>query len=217
MIRFLFISVALAVTCKGAFYERFPGFKELFGRAEFVGIVTLNKRAVPRNDRERLSDSYGPHRFFEIESVIVFKGKPIQSQVARLADYRLHHDGDQYFGAPYEDILTPEKQFLVFLQTPVGPSDRYTWDCLNAEGAVLPISPKTNLHTMEVSKPFVVFDQVISDYKDYCKALYEHAIQQERILNKQGQQGAAGQPATRSESKPEGDQKPQPKSEGRSR
>ena len=63
-----------------------------------------------------------------------------------------------------------------------GPSGRYRWDELHAEGAVLPLSPKSNLEMIDVTKPFEAFEKIIRDYTAHCKALYEHALIQERLL-----------------------------------
>lgn len=217
MNRFLFIALFFIGFSHAAVYEPFPGFKDLYESADFVGIVTLVKRDVPKDEKDAWRDWIGPHRFFQIDSVMVFKGAQIRAQVARLADRRLEFDGDAFHPVPLGEILTPEKQFLVFLNgTPVGPAGRYRWDEIHAEGAVLPVSPKTSLQNLDTTKPYAAFDQIIQDYTAYCKALYEHAVIQERLLKQQGQQVGAGQP-TALESKPEGGNKPKPESEGRSR
>lgn len=191
MFHLIFIACAVTSFCNGAVYERFPGFKQLYERADFVGIVTLVKRDVPSDEKAAWSDWIGPHRFFEIRSVKVFKGPKIQSQIARLADRRLELGANGISPAPSEEILLPEKQFLVFMTgSAEGPSGRYRWDELHAEGAVLPLSPKSNLEMIDVTRPFEAFEQIIRDYTAHCKALYEHALIQERLLKSNGQQDA---------------------------
>ena len=166
MIRFLLLIVLSTVVCRGAICDPFPGFKALYERADFVGVVELVKRDVPKDEQTAQGDLIGPHRFFEIRSVKIFKGREIQSEVARLADRRLQRDGT-------EDILTPTKRFLVFLVgVPANPSgeagwkavhgDRCRWDELHAEGAVLPVPPNVDLEKVDVAKPFEFFEQVIN-------------------------------------------------------
>jgi hypothetical protein len=142
---------------------------------------------------------------------LTIKGKKIEGDVARLADRRL--------GVPPSgDILTPEKTFLVFLTGDSGyQSSRYQWDEIHAEGAVLPISPKTNLQTIDASKPFELFKQIVAEYATYCTEVSEFAKLQQRQIEKQGQQGGADQPATAPELKSEGKDKPQPESKVRPR
>lgn len=197
MIRFLLITIALAATCKGAFYEQFPGFRPLYERANFVGIVTLVKRDVPKDEKDAWGDSIGPHSFFTIKSIKIFKGDAIDGDVARLADRRITIDGNTVFPVPIGDILTPERQFLVFLngQTKKNGKDwvrlhgsRYQWDEIHAEGAVLPVSPLTNLNCIDVKNPYKTFDQIVFDYTEYSKKQYEHAVEQQRIVKQKGQQ-----------------------------
>jgi hypothetical protein len=211
MLRFL--SIALFLTCSSlaAVYERFPGFEDLYRRADFVGIIKLADRDVPKDAHKRASDWVGPHRFFKISSVLTLKGEKIEGDVARLADRRLGFP-------PLGEILTPEKTFLVFLTGDSGFQDhRYQWDEIHAEGSVLPVSPKTNLHAIDTSKPFDLFKQIVSDYAIYCAELSKFAKQQERLVEQQGQQGVAPQSATRSESDSEGGDQPQPEAKPRPR
>jgi hypothetical protein len=190
-LRLVTMSLALCSICSAAVYEEFPGFKELYARANFVGIVKLGSRDVPKDEDGAFSDWIGPHRFFEVTSVKILKGPKIQSQIARLADRRLEMDGKKISRAPSEEILLSEKQFLVFLTgSAVGPSDRYRWDELHAEGAVLPVSPKTNLETLDLTKPLEVCEQIVRDYTAHCKALYEHALVQERLLGTRSNQSS---------------------------
>ena len=211
MLRFLFIAIMLSGSSFAAVYETFPGFEDHYRRADYVGIVTLGARDVSKDERGRISDSIGPHRFFRISSIVTIKGKKIEGDVARLADRRLGFP-------PLGDILTPEKTFLVFLTGDSGyQSNRYQWDEIYAEGSVLPVSPKTNLHAIDASKPFDLFKQIVADYASYCAELAEFAKQQHQLVEKKGQQDGTGQPATRSQSKSEGSDKPQPEAEVRSR
>jgi len=204
MLRLLFIAILLSGSSIAAVYETFPGFENLYRRADFVGLVTLGARDVPKDERGRVSDSIGPHRFFRITSVLTIKGKKIEGDVARLADRRLGYP-------PLEEILTPEKTFLVFLTGDSGYKDsRYQWDEIHAEGSVLPVSPKTNLDAIDATKPFDLFKKIVADYATHCTEIAEFAKQQQRLVEKQGQQDGAGQPAPAPESKPEGKDKPQP-------
>jgi hypothetical protein len=123
--------------------------------------------------------------------------------VARLADRRIEIDGETAVPVPFEDILTPEKKFLVFLNgrtkanakgwdqkgwEQLHGGSRYQWDEVHAEGAVLPVSPLTNLYTIDIKNPYKTFDQIISDYTAYTKKLYEHAVAQQRIVKQKGRQ-----------------------------
>jgi hypothetical protein len=189
MFRVIAISLAFVASCNAAVYERFPGFKRLYEQADFVGIVTLVRRDVPKDQKAAWGDWIGPHRFFEITSVKVLKGPQIRSQIARLADRRLEIGDGSFFPVPLGEVLLPETRFLVFLSgSPIGASGRYRWDELHAEGAVLPVSPKTNLETLNLTKPLELFEQIVKDYTAHCKALYEHALDQERLLKANGQQ-----------------------------
>jgi hypothetical protein len=165
MIRSFLLIVLSTVVCRGAVYDPFPGFKVLYERADFVGVVELVKRDFPKDEETVQSDLIGPHRFFEIKSVKIFKGREIRSEVARLADRRLQRDGT-------EEILVPTKRFLVFMiGAPEDPSrlagwkmlhgDRYRWDELHAEGAVLSVPPNVDLERVDVVNPFDFFEQVI--------------------------------------------------------
>ena len=183
MLRYLFIAIMLGGSSLAAVYESFPGFEDLYRRADYVGIVTLGVRDIPADEQVLASDSVGPHRFFRITSVVTIKGKKIEGDVARLADRRLG-------SPPLGDILTPEKTFLVFLTGDSGyPSSRYQWDEIHAEGSVLPVSPKTNLHAIDASKPFDLFKQIVADYAIYCAELAEFAKQQHQLVEKKGQSG----------------------------
>ena len=84
--------------------------------------------------------------------------------------------------------------------------------------------------TMKISdNPPKVVDEVISEVRAIKRGISErHGNDIDRLLASlisqerssgigKAVQGGADQPATRSESKSEGDQKPQPESEGRSR
>ena len=186
MFRIFFVFLALSIASPAAFFEAYPGFDELYRRADFVGVVSLKAR-VPDPNEDQSGIRFGPHRLFQIDSLRVVKGEPIQGKVARLADRRLRHDGDHVVPVPFEDILLPEKRFLVFLRLPLGSDNHYDWDELNVEGAVLAIAPITNLHDIDRLKPVEVFEKVIRDHTAYCRAIYEHAIAQEAIFNKKGQ------------------------------
>jgi hypothetical protein len=199
MIRFLLISVIMAAACKGAIFDPFPGFRALYEQADFVGIVTLVKRGVPKDEKDASGDTIGPHRFFTIKSINVFKGDAIDGAVARLADRRIRLDGGTVFSVPFEDILKPERKFLVFLSGQTKENEkgwvqlhgtRYQWDEIHAEGAVLPVSPLTDLHLIDTKKPFKIFDQIVSDYTKYCEKLHKHALEQQRIVKQKGQQDA---------------------------
>ncbi|MDP0492008.1 MAG: hypothetical protein Q7Q71_13240 [Verrucomicrobiota bacterium JB023] len=98
-------------------------------------------------------------------------------------------------------------------------SARYQWDEIHAEGAVLPVSPKSNLNNLQYGSedPLVKIDTIIQDYTDFCRQFFEQAVIQATLIEQQSEQAGAGQPATRSESNSEGDDKPQPESEGRFR
>jgi hypothetical protein len=198
MNRIVLIIIALVSASNGALYQAFPGFQSLYESADFVGIVTLVKRDVPKNKDDQDSEMYGPHRFFSIKSIVIFKGDEIDGAVARLADRRIEIGGVAAVPAPFEDILTPEKQFLVFLNgrtkanakgwDQLHGGSRYQWDEVHAEGAVLPVSPLTNFLTIDIKNPYKTFDQIISDYTEYTKKLYEHAVAQQRLVKQKGQQ-----------------------------
>jgi hypothetical protein len=211
MLRFLYIALLLTSSALAAVYKTFPGFENLYRRADFVGIITLADRDIPKEAHTRASDWVGPHRFFKISSVLTIKGEKIEGDVARLADRRLGLP-------PLGEILTPEKTFLVFLTGDSGCQDhRYQWDEIHAEGSVLPVSPKTNFQTIDASKPFDLFRKIVADYAAYCAELSEFAEKQELLVEQQGQQGVAPQSATRSESDSEGGDQPQPESKPRPR
>jgi hypothetical protein len=67
------------------------------------------------------------------------------------------------------------------------------------------------------SKPPEVPIGIVGVARDSALHAELQACERERKRNEPAQQGGAGQPATRPESKLEADQKPQPKAEGRSR
>lgn len=202
---------------RAAFYEPFPGFEALYKRASFVGIVKIGERDVPDDESGQRADWIGPHRFFQIDSVMVFKGSKISGDVARLADRRIELIGDgKMVMAPSEEILTQEKTFLVFLMGRYE-KNRYQWDEVHAEGSVLPVSPQTNVRLIDVKNPIQSCHRIVADYTAYCQQLLKHALAQQKIVDQFGQQGGADQPATAPESKSEGGDKPQPESEGRSR
>lgn len=218
--RLLLLILASALGAHAAIYEEFPGFKNLFERADFVGIVKLGARDVPTNPRLRASDWVGPHRFFRIESEVVLKGDKISGDVARLADRRLGTWGESVLSIRNQEILVTDGLFLVFMHgRNESESARYQWDEIHAEGAVLPVSPKSNLNNLQYGSedPLVKIDTIIQDYTDFCRQFFEQAVIQATLIEQQSEQAGAGQPATRSESNSEGDDKPQPESEGRFR
>ena len=178
MIRLIITLLLISSPCRAAVYERFPGFEELFKRADYVGIVTLGARDVPKDEYGRQSDAIGPHRFFQITSVITLKGKEIKGDVARLADRRIGFP-------PIGEILAPEQKFLVFLTGDLGyQSVRYQWDEIHAEGSVLPVSPKTNLYGIDTTKKFELFRQIVVDYATHCKEVADHAVKQQVFVEK---------------------------------
>lgn len=202
MIRLIITLLLISTPCRAAVYEQFPGFEELFKRADYVGIVTLGARDVPKDLYGRRSDGIGPHRFFQITSVITLKGKMIEGDVARLADRRIGVP-------PLGEILAPEQTFLVFLTGDSGyQSVRYQWDEIHAEGSVLPVSPKTNLHGIDPTKKFELFRQIVADYAAHCKEVADYAMKQQQFVEKFSKPPTSNQPAPAPESKPEGKEKP---------
>ena len=182
--KFLVLFLASALMCGAAVYEEFPGFKDLFERADFVGVVKLGARDIQEDEAMRTFDSTGPHRFFQIESKLVLKGEPISENVARLADRRLGTRSKSVTSIRNQEILAPEGLFLVFLKGSVFSKGRYQWDEIHAEGAVLPVTSKTNLHTMRISKetPLTKINQIVSDYTDFCRQLFEQAVIQQTLI-----------------------------------
>jgi hypothetical protein len=229
--RLLLLFFVSAMGVEAAVYDKFPGFKSLFDRASFVGIVKLGSRDVRPGRQAHMEDWTGPHRFFHIESQVIFKGPAIKNDVARLADRRLGTWGKSVVSIRNQEILAPDGLFLVFL-TGRNDSDstRYRWDELHAEGSVLPVSPKSNLNSLKhgAETPLEKIATIVQDYTDFCRQLYEQAVIQETlieqheqaakeaaIIKKLSEQGSADQPATAPESKPEGKEKSQPESEVR--
>ena len=180
----LTLFLASALVCGAAVYEEFPGFKNLFERADFVGVVKLGCRDIQKDKAMRGFDSTGPHRFFQIESKLILKGEPIKENVARLADRRLGTWGKSVTSIRNQEVLAPERLFLVFLKGSLSSKGRYQWDEIHAEGAVLPVTVKTNLHAMRNSEepPLVKIDQIVSDYTDFCRQLFEQAVTQQALI-----------------------------------
>jgi hypothetical protein len=74
--------------------------------------------------------------------------------------------------------------------------------------------------SMMTSVPLVFDEPIPQNGIDSAKALFEHRNRFDHRLPRniqEGEQGGAGQPATRSETDPKGGDKPQPEAEGRSR
>ncbi len=229
--RLLLLLLVSALSAGAAVYEKFPGFKTLFDRADFVGIVKLGSRDV-RPGRQALAEDWtGPHRFFRIESQVVFKGGAIVEDVARLADRRLGTWEKSVVSIRNQEVLAPDGLFLVFLTGRIdSDSARYQWDEIHAEGSVLPVSPKSNLNSLKhgTEAPLVKIATIVQDYTDFCRQLYEQAViqqtlieqheqaaKQDALIEQLSEQDGADQPATAPESKAEGKEKAKPKSEVR--
>lgn len=187
MIRHLLMVMCLLMgSLHAEYFHPFPGFKTMLDHAAFVGIVKLES---PSDSSAFVGSSF---RCFTVRSQVVFKGNAIQGEVARLADRRLSILGDQHQNWPFEDILEPEKSFLVFLSGPSPAalsSGLFKWDELHYEGAVLPLSPLISAGNYDEKKPLESFSKVVRDHSQYCDQMAACARKQKEWIEKMTKDG----------------------------
>jgi len=137
---FLTVALLLIGQLHAEYFRPFPGFKDLEKGSSFVGIV----------EAERMNgdqDYYSSYRFVSVRSRLILKGKPIESEVARIYDSRISELAGAKIKWPEKSLIHPGERFLVFLwpAPPEWSKGRYKWEDHHCEGTILPVSPLTKL------------------------------------------------------------------------